>query len=335
MRKLFAALGLVCLAAVLVYVLVVRPRARADADLLRVSGTIEITDAEVSFKIPGRVEARLVSEGEPVESGQPVARLESADLGQEVALRNAEVAEATAWLAELEAGSRPQEIAAAEAGVERARADVDRLKDDFERQEKLRKTDVISTREYDATRTAYAAAQARLKEEEERLKLIKEGARKETIEQARARVSRAREALALARTRLGYAAVTSPLDGVVLSENVEAGEVVAAGTPIVTVGDLGNVWLRAYVSETDLGRVKLGQRATVTTDTYPGKSYDGRISFIAPQAEFTPKNVQTEKERVKLVYRIKIDVPNPEQELKPGMPADAEISLKETNQGAR
>jgi HlyD family secretion protein len=98
----------------------------------------------------------------------------------------------------------------------------------------------------------------------------------------------------------------------------------------VTVADLANVWVRAYINETDLGRVKVGQRVRVTTDTYPGKVYEGHISFIASEAEFTPKNVQTQKERVKLVYRIKIDIPNPKMELKPGMPADAEILLNQT-----
>ena len=112
-----------------------------------------------------------------------------------------------------------------------------------------------------------------------------------------------------------------------LSENVETGEYVAPGTPVVTVGDLENVWLRAYVQETDLGRVKVGQRVLVTTDTYPGKAYEGRVSFVASKAEFTPKNVQTQQERVKLVYRVKVDIPNPGMELKPGMPADAEILL--------
>jgi len=112
-----------------------------------------------------------------------------------------------------------------------------------------------------------------------------------------------------------------------LSKNVEPGEYVAPGTPVVTVGELEDPWLRAYINETDLGRVKLGQRVQVTTDSYPDKKYEGRISFIASQAEFTPKNVQTEKERVKLVYRIKVDLTNPNLELKPGMPADAEILL--------
>jgi HlyD family secretion protein len=137
----------------------------------------------------------------------------------------------------------------------------------------------------------------------------------------------------VAETRLGYATLVSPLSGVVLSKNVEPGEYVAAGTPVITVGELVNPWLRAYINETDLGRVKVGQRVYVTTDTYPGKRYEGRISFIASQAEFTPKNVQTEKERVKLVYRVKVDIPNPHMELKPGMPADAEILLAQAPGG--
>jgi len=168
-------------------------------------------------------------------------------------------------------------------------------------------------------------ARAGLKQTTERLALVTKGPRHETIDQARARLEQARQALAVAETRLSYTTVMTPIGGVVLSENLEAGMYAAPGTPVVTVGDLVNLWLRAYISETDLGRVKVGQRVRVTTDTYSGKRYDGRVSFIASQAEFTPKNVQTEKERVKLVYRIKIDIQNPNMELKPGMPADAVI----------
>ena len=151
------------------------------------------------------------------------------------------------------------------------------------------------------------------------------GRRQERIDQGRARLKEAEAALALAEERLGYATLTAPGPGLVIAKNIEPGEQVAAGTPVITVGDLNNPWLRAYIPETELGRVKVGQKARVTTDTWPGKTYEGRISFISPEAEFTPKNVQTEKERVKLVYRIKIVIPNPAMELKPGMPADAEI----------
>ena len=157
--------------------------------------------------------------------------------------------------------------------------------------------------------------------------LVVAGPRKETIDQARAKVEQVAANLKLAETRLGYATVVSPLSGVVLSKNIEPGEFVVAGTPIVTVGDLVNVWLRAYIEEPDLDRVKVGQRAIVTTDA--GKTFEGHVGFISSEAEFTPKNVQTQKERVKLVYRIKIDITNPNMELKPGMPADAEIQLGE------
>jgi HlyD family secretion protein len=171
-------------------------------------------------------------------------------------------------------------------------------------------------------------AEERRNEARENLLLVEEGPRREQVEQARARVRQAKEALELARTRLSYATIASPLSGIVLSKNVEPGDYVSAGTPVVTIGDLSDVWMRAYIEETDLGRVKTGQPVDVTTDSYPGKTYAGRISFIAPQAEFTPKSVQTRKERVKLVYRIKVAIANPSMELKPGMPADGVIRLR-------
>ncbi len=375
-KKRIILLAALIIAAVAIYK-VVQIRTQTDPDGIRVSGNIEITDAEVSFKIPGRVEKRLVSEGERVKAGQVIALLDQAELLQEVAIRRAEEQAGRASLAELEAGSRTEEIAQAEAGVqkaqarldallagsrpqevavaaaavEKAQADRDRLKADYERQKQLYEKDVISAREFEASRTAHEVAAGKLQEDAERLKLIREGPRREeidqaraalnevreryalvkkgprreTIDQARARLKQIQEAVVMASTRLGYATLVSPLAGVVLSENVEAGEYVAPGTPIVTVGDLENVWLRAYINETDLGRVKIGQKVRVTTDTYPGKAYEGSISFISSQAEFTPKNVQTEKERVKLVYRVKVDFANPTMELKAGMPADAVI----------
>ena len=172
--------------------------------------------------------------------------------------------------------------------------------------------------EIDQGRAAWLEAQ-------ERFALVKKGPRQETIDQARARLEQAKQSLALATTRLSYATLAAPFSGVVLSKHVEAGEYVSAGTPVVTVGDLEHVWVRAYVNETDLGRVKLGQKSRATTDTYPGKRYEGNVSFISSQAEFTPKSVQTSQERVKLVYRIKVNLLNPRMELKPGMPADVEI----------
>ena len=153
-------------------------------------------------------------------------------------------------------------------------------------------------------------------------------ARRTSIRAAQSEAGRGR-ALRFAETQLKYAKIYSPLDGVVLSKNIEKGEYVAPGTPVVTVADLVNVWLRAYVNETDLSRVKLNQAAEITTDAKAGKVFKGRVAFISQEAEFTPKTVQTEKERVKLVYRIKIDITNTDMELKAGTPADATIRMKD------
>jgi HlyD family secretion protein len=299
-----------------------------EVGVIRVSGNIEVTDVDVSFKIPGRLLQRSVDEGMTVSVGQPVALLDSADLEGEVSMKAAELQAAEAGLRELVAGSRPQEIAGARAAVAAAQAEAERLSGDFERAKVLHARDVISMQEFEKARTVYEVADERRKEAKESLHLVEEGPRREQIEQSRARVRQAKEALELARTRLSYAKIASPLSGVVLSKNVEPGDYVAPGTPVVTVGSLKDPWLRAYIEETDLGRVKVGQAVEVTADTYPGKKYAGRISFIAPQAEFTPKSVQTRKERVKLVYRIKVDVANPDMELKPGMPADGAIKIQ-------
>jgi HlyD family secretion protein len=325
-QKWLIALGVVVVAGFLIYGFAFHSTSQ-DASLIRVSGNIEVTDAEVSFKIPGRVEQRLVDEGEMVQKGACVAALETVDLAAEVAMREAELLAAQSNLAELEAGSRPEEIEAAKARLASAKADNERLESDFRSGQQLLEKTVISEEDFIHRKGLFEAAAARMREAGEQLKLVQQGPRKEQIDQARARVEQAKAALTLAQTRLGYAKLVSPLSGVVLSKNVEPGEYVAPGTPVVTVGELEKPWLRAYINETDLGRVKLGQRVLVTTDTYPGKKYEGTLSFIASQAEFTPKNVQTQKERVKLVYRIKVTIPNPKLELKPGMPADAEILL--------
>ncbi|MBP7864802.1 MAG: efflux RND transporter periplasmic adaptor subunit [Acidobacteria bacterium] len=349
---------------------------------IRVSGNIEITDAELGFKLAGRVLERPVDEGELVKAGQLIARLESADIEREVAAKKADVALAAAALAELEAGSRPEEIAQAAAAAAQARsavadlsagprpqeiesaravvksaeADAEKAALDFSRMKDLyEKSNVVSRNDFDVARTADEMARARLKDAREKLAIAEEGYRKDQVEQARqalqqaeanytlvkkgprveeieqgrARLQQAKEALALSETKLSYAILSSPMAGLVLSKNVEPGEFVSAGTPVVTVGDLAHPWVRAYVEETDLGRVKLGQSVRVTCDSYPGKVYAGKVVFISGEAEFTPKSVQTKKERVKLVYRIKVDIDNPALELKPGMPVDAEITTDE------
>jgi HlyD family secretion protein len=148
---------------------------------------------------------------------------------------------------------------------------------------------------------------------------------KTVFDSAKAGFDQAQAGFELADTRLGFADLASSIDGFVTTKSAESGEVVQAGAPVFTVADLHDVWLTAYVNETDLAKVKLGQAVRVKTDTFPDKAYDGRLSFIAQEAEFTPKQIQTNEERVKLVYRVKIKIDNPALELKPGMPADGYI----------
>lgn len=279
----------------------------------------------------------------------------AADLEQ----RKADLEAYEARLQELKNGARPQEIQEAEAAVEAARSEYERAKRDWERAQTLYKNDDISTAQYDQYRSRWEGSEAALKQARERRDLVLAGPRAEQIEAASAQVQRARAALkvsqsnaleikrreqeitfrkseierakanlALIETQLADTIAVSPVDGVVLVKSADVGEVLAAGTTVVTVGDIAHPWLRAYINQTDLGRVKIGSRAKVTTDSYPGKIYEGKISFIASEAEFTPKQIQTQEERVKLVYRIKIDLENPHQELKSNMPADAVIPLE-------
>lgn len=326
-KKLLIVPALVILS--LVALLVKNQEFDFNGNRIPISGNIEVREVDVSFKIPGQVVDRLVSEGEKVSEDQQVATLDDIELKQRVILREAEILAAKAALLELVRGYLPEEIAQAEAKLQQADADLKRLEADYTRQKQLYEKKVISDREFDQSQSYYAVAKAKHQEAVEHLSLLRKGVREEKIKQASAKLKVAKQSLALDQTRLGYAQLTTPVSGYVLSENVEAGEFVAAGTPVVTVGNLDDVWLRAYIDETDLGRIKLGQRVEVTTDSYPDKIYEGTITFISPVAEFTPKNVQTKKERVKLVYRVKVNLENPNHELKPGMPADGMILIED------
>ncbi|MCI0485199.1 MAG: efflux RND transporter periplasmic adaptor subunit [Blastocatellia bacterium] len=307
-----------------------------------------------------RVQAALRAAESQTRELQTAIQFQSETVEGQIAGRRAELDQAEANLKQLLAGSRSQDIEQARAQVERARSEFEQARSDWERAQALYKTGDISEQQHQQNKTRFEAAAASLKQAEERFALVKEGPRKEDIEAARAlvaraqaglrlagatrlevkqkqqrletaraEVERARSEVALIETQLKETEAVSPIDGVVLVKAAEAGEVVAAGTTILTVGDLARPWLRGYIQETDLGRVKLGDKVRVTTDSFPGKVYEGRISFISSEAEFTPKQIQTQEERVKLVYRIKIDIENPARELKSNMPADAVIVLGE------
>ena len=357
-------------------------------DRILVSGNIEMTEVDVAFKTAGKLAERSVDEGDRVQRGQVVARLDRDQLTQqreaasaavelakaqlmqaqtavkyqreamsaEVQARTADLESMQAKLRELETGSRPEEIREARAALAAGEAELARARNDWDRAQRLYKDDDISTAQYDQARSRFEAVQAQVQQIRERLKLVETGPRAEVIEAQSSQVQRARAAvrqaqasslevqrreqeiaarradleraqaqLALIETQLQDTVAQAPAGGIVLTKSADPGEVLAPGTTVLTIGDLEHPWVRGYIGERDLGRVKIGSPVKVTTDARPGKIYNGRIAFIASEAEFTPKQIQTHEERVKLVYRVKINVENPNGELKSNMPVDAEI----------
>jgi HlyD family secretion protein len=299
----------------------------APANEIVLSGNIEAHESLVSFKVQGRIVELPVEEGQQVAAGALLARLEDADYRQKVRIDEAGVHVRASNLALTMAGTREQEIKAAQQSVADAQAELEQKKLDDARARQLYAKDEISAQDRDLAATALKRAEAAYQSSAQRLNEAVEGSRKEDVAIARANLAQADANLGLSRINLDYTRLLSPSAGVITVRQAELGEVVSPGSPVVTLADLDHIWLRAYVAETDLGRIHWGQQAAITTDTYPGKQYRGRISFISSDAEFTPKSVQTYQERVTLVYRIKIDIDNPNHELKPGMPADAHLQL--------
>jgi len=325
-KRILIFLFVIVIAAGVLYYLSTRNKEEGGA-IIKVSGNIETTEADVGFKISGRIVNRYFEEGDWVEKGKVLAKLDDQDLRQRLDLARATLMSAQARFSKLLAGSRPQELRQAEANLNQAKFDLENKEVQYKRKKELYERGVIPKDTFDNAETIYKVAQAVLQVATESYQLVKEGPRKEDIEDARSQVAQAQSSLTLAETQLSYTVLNSPISGIILVKSSEIGEVVNPGTSVLTLADIHNVWLKAYIPETDLSRVKWGQEVIITTDRRPKKEYKGKISFISSEAEFTPKQIQTEKERVTLVYRIKIDIPNPDRELKPGMPADGKILL--------
>jgi len=296
---------------------------------LRLMGHIEATETDLAFKVSGIISAINFQEGEEVKAGEVVATLDARDLRDEWQAAAARVKVAEAALARLLAGSRPQEISEALAAVEQAQADLENKRLDYERMEGLLARQAVPVSRRDNARAAYLMAQETRRRAQEHYSLVREGPRREDIDQARAELQQAKANLELAQTRLDYAVLRAPVSGVVLTRPAEPGEVAAVGATILTTADLDNVYVEVYVPQTELGRLHLGQQAWVKIDAYPQREFPGWVSFINAKAEFTPKTVETYKERVALVYRTKIRVDNPDHILKPGMPAEVVIRFSD------
>lgn len=327
-----------------------------EGDFVKAGQELARIDPQLVEQQQARDQAGVLSAQTQLTQLKTAIDYQRASLVSEVELRKADLRQAEARLAELLAGARTQEIEQARQKVAELKVQAEQAKLDWDRAQELYKEDDISRQQYDAYRTRWETGGAALKQAQESLALVKEGPRKEQIDAARAQVERSRAAvglseaaaidlrrreqelqtreaeierakaqLGMSRTQVEDTIARSPVDGVVLVKPVDNGEVVAAGTPVLTIGAIAKPWLRGYVKETDLGRVKLGDKVRVTTDSYPGKEYWGHVSYISSEAEFTPKQIQTIEERVKLVYRIKVDLDNPNYELKSNMPVDGDV----------
>jgi HlyD family secretion protein len=297
-----------------------------DPRLLLASGTVEATDAQLGFQLPGRIVAIAAREGDRVEAGAEIASL---DATETVARRDqaaASLVAALAQLAELEAGFRSEEVGQARAQLVAARERVADAERDLERTRTLHEGRAVSREALDKAQLALDLAAAQRDQAGEQLSLFERGPRHERIDVARAQVAAAEAAVAGLDALLDHHRLRAPFAGLVTVRHREPGEIVPAGAAVVTLLDPGDRWVRIYVPENRLAAVQIGQRASILSDTYPGKRYEGAVSFVASEAEFTPKNVQTAEERVRLVYAVKVRVTgDPGFELKPGLPADVEL----------
>ncbi len=291
------------------------------ADLV-LSGTVEARETMLAFQVDGRIEELLVDEGQLVTVGQTVAVMMDQDYRLLVSQARAEAAAAEAAVALLEAGSRRQELQVATATLKQARAEQRFAAAEAKRIRKLIASKLASQEQLDQAQLKLDVAASEVDRAEQLLQLLQAGPRREELDRARAELAARRSVLKGAEQRLSYTRLASPVNGMVTLRQAEAGEVVGAGQPVFKVAELTHPWVRAYLNETNLTQVRLGQRVQVTVDGLPDRVFQGTLSFISPKAEFTPKSVETRELRVDLVYRVKVQLEDPDGVLKLGMPAD-------------
>ena len=296
--------------------------------LIEASGNIEATNIVVSSQVAGKVTQILKDEGNQVNQGDTVIIIdtETYKLKLDEALASREYAQAQYNL--LKEGARSQDIKQAEDNLKQAQVSFDLAEQDKQRMDNLFESQTITKKQHDDAVANYEIALARLNSAKENLDKMKNLARPEELKQAEANLNKAIANVNLLQKNLSDCFVISPSSGFITKKFVEVGETAGIMSSLFQVADLSKVELVIYIPETELGLVKLGQKAEISVDTFPGKTFNGKVAYISPQAEFTPKNIQTQEERTKLVFAVKIKIDNPEFELKDGMPADAVIITK-------
>ncbi len=295
---------------------------------LTLYGNVDIREVNLGFRVAGKIKEVLKEEGDTVKPGEVVARLDDAPYRHAAAQAEGQYATARAKLDQMLAGYRAEEIAQARANVEEQKATVANDERLFLRQKELLKRSVSSQQEYDAADTTFQAAKARLNSLAATLALQEAGYRKEDIDQARGDFAAAKAALAAAKVNLADTEIRAPSAGMVITRALEPGAVVSAGASVLTVSLTEPMWVRAYVTGPELAQAATGKPALLSIDARPNQPYEGRIGFVSPRAEFTPKNVETPELRTGLVYQIRVVVDHPDEHLRQGMPVTVKIKRR-------
>jgi len=298
-----------------------------SADALTLYGNVDIRQVQLAFNGSERIVRMQAREGEPVKQGQLLATLDTVRLASNVDLQQAQLVSQQQVVARLEAGSRPEEILKAQADVDAARIAADNSTHTYQRLQDLVSKHFVAQQQADDALAAADAAQARYHALQETLKLVQMGPRKEDIAAAKAMLNANKAALEVARKALADASLYAPDNGIIQERILEPGDMASPQRPVYTLALTDPIWVRAYVQGPDLGKLKPGMGAEVSTDSYPGKRYRAWIGYISPTAEFTPKSVETSEVRSSLVYQVRIFVCNPQDELRLGMPATVTIPL--------
>ena len=295
------------------------------SDRIEVSGTIEADEVRVASLVGGRVADVLAREGEFVEAGQVLLRFDPSDIELQADQARAALRMAEAQLGLAQAGARSEDIAAARELLRQAESGETAAGADLDRVQGLEDSGGVTGKQADDARVRHDVAVSRKRAAQHQYRKALRGARPEEIEMAEAGVSQAEAAVALVEKKLSDCEVVAPLAGTVVHRLAEPGEVAGPGGTLFVMQQLDIVRLTVFVPEADVGRVRLGDPVSVSIDSHPDRSFTGRVARVRNEAEFTPKNVQTRDERVKLVFGVEVELPNPEGYLKPGLPADAVI----------
>jgi HlyD family secretion protein len=298
---------------------------RGQEEGIKATGSIEVTRYDIAPKVSGYLTELSIGKGDKVIQGQLVARISRPDLAAQVLRDGAALQKAQVQLQDLEKGARNQERVELTAVVAAARAVYSKAKLDLERYTDLRAQGAIAQQQLDAAQVAFLTAENSMMAAQARYSLVEEGNRPDVLEAQRLEVTRNKAIVELGRAQLADTEISSPGTGLVQAKNFEQGEFVNAGAAIATIGVLEDCWVKIYIPSTQLGLIKVGQLASIQVDSFPGRVFSGEIKEINQNAEFTPRQSLTQKERANMVFAVKVRVNNADGMLKPGMPADVVI----------